>query len=169
MVRKFSFMEAAPLIDFIEKHKERIIGKSIVGFFSTVSFGSYSDEPLAFEFGEFVLVLHYFFYSDLTMHIIPPEQFHSDETLNFLYENIPGSRNLCHYIRKNKFPYAGCKIVDVSVERFSHEFEINASTGETRPDGGDYFKTITVHLEGGKCFHICALDAEADGYVRTWD
>ena len=169
MIKTFSCTEAAPLIDFIEKHKSSLVGKSIHAFYSSNLFGDITDEPLAFEFDDFVLVLHYFFYSDITIQAIEPDLFHSDESLNFLYKDIEWSRNVRHYIQKIDFPYNNAKIVDISVERFSEEFEINGATGETRPNGGDYFRTITVHLENGQQFHICALDAMADGYVRVWD
>jgi len=169
MVQTFSFTEAAPLISFIQKHKSELVGKCINCFYSSNVFGSISDEPLVFEFDDFVLVLHYFFYSDMTIQIIDPELFHSDETLNFLYRDIWESRHVHHYIQKIDFPYTNCKITDITVEQFSEEFEINGATGETRPDGGDYFKMITVHLENGKQFYICALDAISDGYVEIWD
>jgi hypothetical protein len=91
MNAKYSFMEAAPLIGFIEEHKKDIIGKPI------------------------------------------------------------------------------CKVADITIERFSEEFEINGTTGETRPNGGDYFKTITVHIENGSRFYICGRDARDDGYLDVWD
>ena len=169
MIKTFSFTEAAPLIDFIEKHKNSIVGKSIHAFYSSALFGDMTDEPLAFEFDDFILVLQYFFYSDITIRTIEPNLFHSDESLNFLYKNIEWSRNVRHYIQKIDFPYNNAKIVDISIECFSEEFEINGATGETRPNGGDYFRTITIHLENGHQFHICALDAMADGYVRVWN
>ena len=167
MVQTFSFKEAAPLINFIQTNKSGIIGKSIKYFYSSSPFGGTADEPFVFEFDDFVLVLHYFNYSDLTLQLIDPDLFHSDKTLNFLYKDICGSRNVHHYIQKTGFPYTDYKIVDIIVERFSEEFEINGATGETRPDGGDYFKMITIHLESGKKFFICALDAICDGYMEV--
>ena len=62
-----------------------------------------------------------------------------------------------------------CKVADITIERFSEEFEINGTTGETRPNGGDYFKTITVHIENGSRFYICGRDARDDGYLDVWD
>ena len=92
MPQEYSFTEATPLISFIHNHKNEIIGKDIGCFYSSSPFGNISDEPLVFEFDEFVIVLHYFYYSDLTVQIIKPDLFHSDETLNFLYKDIPESR-----------------------------------------------------------------------------
>lgn len=169
MVHTFTFTEASPFISFIENHKNCIVGKCIKAFYSLNPFGQCTDEPLAFEFGSFVLLLHYYYYSNLTVNIIDSALFHSDETLHFLYRDIPESRNVHHYIKKRDFPYIDQKIADIAVEQLSEAFEINAATGQTRPDGGDYFRKITVQLENGKCFYICAADAEFDGYLEIWD
>jgi hypothetical protein len=40
--------------------------------------------------------------------------------------------------------------------------------GGVRPDGGDYFKKITVQMENGKSFYICGEDALFDGYMDVW-
>ena len=168
-ITEFSFMEASPLLAFIEKHKEKIVGKEIKRFYSSSLFGGITDDPVVFEFDKFSLILHYFFYSDLTIQIVDPQLVHEDNSLNFLYRDIPESCNLRQYVDEIPFPYIGTKIVDITVQRFSEEFEINGATGETRPEGGDYFKAITVHLEGGKQFHICGEDAIIDGYMVVWD
>lgn len=118
MVKNYSFMNAAPFKAFIEAHKDSILGKPIRKFYANNVFGSFCSEPLAFEFDDFVLVLFYFFYSDLRIYIVDPALFHSDETLNFLHRNVPGSRNVRHYIWEEDFPYTDFKIVDISIERF---------------------------------------------------
>lgn len=168
MMQTYSFTEAAPLISFIETHKNKIIGKPIRAFYPGDCFGRITDEPLAFEFDDFVIVLHYFIYSDMTLQIIDPKLFHSDDTLSFLCEEDQQIQDMYRHIRNNTFPYINYKIMDITVHRFSEEFEINSATDETRPDGGDYFSTITVHLENAEAFNICALDALYDGYMQTW-
>lgn len=164
MVKTITYKEASPFIDYIQKNKQHIIGKSIKGFYSDGFFGYSCFEPLAFEFDDFVIILRYYFYSDITIHIVDPDFFHSDNS-----KNSSEKPNLCYYIDKTDFPYINCKIIDIEVERFSEEFEINPSTRKTRPKGGDYFRTITVHLEGGNKFHICALSAISDGGTIVWD
>lgn len=58
------------------------------------------------------------------------------------------------------------RIEGYEIEKFSEEYEINPSTGTTRPKGGDYFKKITFKLSNGKKLCICAEDAEVDGYCE---
>ena len=169
LIKEFSFMEASPLLAFIEKCKDKIVGKEIKRFYSSSLFGGITDDPVVFEFDEFSLILHYFFYSDITIQIVAPQLVHEDNSLSFLYRGIPESCNLRQYVNETPFPYIDVKIVDVTVQRFAEEFEINGATGETRPEGGDYFKVITVHLEGGRQFYICGEDAIVDGYMVVWD
>ena len=58
------------------------------------------------------------------------------------------------------------RIEGYEIEKFSEEYEINPSTGTTRPKGGDYFKKITFKLSNGKKLCICAEDVEVDGYCE---
>ena len=60
------------------------------------------------------------------------------------------------------------RIEDFEIERFSEEYEINPSSGTVRPNGGDYFKKITLNLSNGKKLCICAEDSETDGYCDIW-
>lgn len=165
----YSFMEATPLIGFIEERKKDIIGKPIVKYYSLTLYGCMSDEPVAFEFEDLTIVLFYFIYSNLTLRILDPHLLHANPDLNFLYKDVPESRNVRHYLEEREFPFVGCKVADITIERFSEEFEINGTTGETRPDGGDYFKAITVHMENGSRFYICGRAAMYDGYLDVWD
>jgi len=169
MVKEFSFREAQPLLAFLEQNRDKIVGKTIQNFYTDNCFGSISDQPLVFELDDYVLVLHYFLYSDMTVQIVDAEQFHADETLAFLYENAPANRKKNHCVLNSPFPGLDCKITDIQVERFSEEFEVCPVTGKTRPAGGDYFRTITIHLDNGEPFYISGCDAGSDGYVEIWD
>ena len=61
MVKNYAFLNAAPFEAFIETHKNSILGKPIRSFYTNNVFRGFCDEPLAFEFDDFVLVLFYFF------------------------------------------------------------------------------------------------------------
>ena len=71
---------------------------------------------------------------------------------------------VCRY----KLNIEDTKIVDYELESFHDEYEINPSTGETRPEGGDYFKQISFILDNDNKLCICAEDSEVDGYCDTW-
>ena len=60
------------------------------------------------------------------------------------------------------------KIVDYELESFHDEYEINPASGETRPEGGDYFKQISFILDDDNKLCICAEDSEVDGYCDVW-
>ena len=95
------------------------------------------------------------------MYVIDNETYHKDESLNFLYKDTPESSKICHYMPEQDFPYIGCKIVDIEIERFSEEFETNASTGETRPDGGDYFKEIIMKCTSYICNNLSSISCSS--------
>ena len=57
------------------------------------------------------------------------------------------------------------KIIDFEITGFSEEYEINPSTGETRPAGGDYYREILFKLDNGKILTIVAQDSLSDGYM----
>ena len=38
------------------------------------------------------------------------------------------------------------RIENFEIERFTEEYEINPSSGTVRPEGGEYFKKITLNL-----------------------
>ena len=59
----------------------------------------------------------------------------------------------------------GRKLVDFEIIKFSEEYEINPSTEETRPAGGDYYREIIFKLDNGKTLTIVAQDSLSDGYM----
>ncbi len=168
MKREFNFYNAEPLISFIAQHKDRITGQRIRNFYSSAPFGEWSETPVAFELDDYSVVIDYLCYSDMTLYIVESQELKNDLSLNFLYRDVPESRNVRLWVKNVDFPFIGDAISDIHVKRFSHEFEINPSTGETRPNGGDYFSVITVFLSSGQEFCVCAVDSFFDGYIQVW-
>ena len=168
MKREYEFYNATPLLQFVNQYKNKIVGQHVLHFYSGEPFGQLSAGPIAFELDDFSIIVTYYFYSDIVIDIVDTQMLKDDLSLNFLYKDIPESRELTNWVREEEFPYSGQMISDILIKRFSHEFEINPSTGETRPDGGDYFSVITIVLSNGEEFHICAAEPICDGYVETW-
>ncbi|MDO4983787.1 MAG: hypothetical protein Q4E35_09580 [Eubacteriales bacterium] len=168
MIKKYEFCNAKPLLLFLTQQRDKLIGQHIKNFYSSAPFGVMSDTDIAFELDDYSIVISYFFYSDLTLYIVDSQTLKDNLSLNFLYKDVPESRNLVQWISEEEFPFIGKEISDITIKRFSHEFEINPATGETRPNGGDYFSVITVILSDGQEFHICAADTICDGYVKIW-
>ena len=167
-MKTFSFKEASPLLEFIEKYRGQIIGKTIKKFYSTDYYGELTPSPIAFSLDGFDLILCYLIYSDLTLWVAKEGAVEKDRQLRMIYPNDPiGHRSFLN--EDEEFPYSGQKIADIEIERFSSAFEINPCTEEMRPEGGDYFKKITIHLESGKKFYLCAAPTAYDGYFSVWD
>ena len=166
MKKFFAFDNAEPLLMFIDQHKDRIMGQHIRHFCSSAAFGEMAETPLAFELDDYSIVISYYHLSSVDLYLVDTPSLKNDLSLNFLHRENPESRNLREWISEEKFPYIGQAIKDIRIDRFSHEFEINPSTGETRPDGDDYFSKITVVLSSGQEFNICAADTFCDGYIE---
>lgn len=189
MKNKYDFTEAEPLLRFIDENRDKIIGQHIRGFYSVGLFAGYSDFynmtenepddwvfytllsggetdcPIAFRLDDFCIVVEYYFISELGLYITDTDSLISDLSLNFLFKDIPESSALSYNLKKTEFPYTDKEISDIQIERFSEEFEIDPSTGETCPDGGDYFSTITVTFTDNERMHIHGGDADDDGYM----
>lgn len=169
MVSCYSFEEATPFLSFIKANKEKLIGKTLTECWGNGRIGDLYDSPLVLVFKEFSVIVEYYFYSNITIWIIDTESFHADPSLHTMYKNLPEHYNVSYGIfSDDEFPFLNCKVEDISVKRFSHSFEINASTGERRPDGGDYFSVISIDFDNGYTLHICGADALYDGYIEVW-
>ena len=69
---------------------------------------------------------------------------------------------------ENKDDFENHIIKQITVDRFSHAFEINGATGEMKPDDGDYFSTIRIFLDNERVIGFQGCDAISDGYVYYW-
>ncbi len=73
----------------------------------------------------------------------------------------------CRIFRVPNSPYEGLYLSDITLERFSHAHEIDPCTDAIRPDGGDYFSTLTLHFSGDKAISIRGEEAFMDGYMNV--
>jgi len=170
MKREFAFTEATPLLQAIENNKENLIGQKVMHYYRDSCTGS-GESPAVFIVGDSAIIVYYFWYSCMNVTVVDKEHFFADTSLHFLYKDIPESRNVSYteYRYDNEVDFVGKRIKKISVERFSDAHETCQLLGGTRPKGGDYFKTITVHMSNGKAFYICGEDALCDGYMDVWE
>ena len=169
MLKKFEFTDATSFLAFLDEKIDKVIGQKICRYYSDGFFNSFACGPVVFELENFSVIIRYSFYSDITIYVVDKEMVINDKSLNFLYKDTPESSKLETWVHEDEeFPYVGNTIEDIHVKCFSQEFEINPSTGETRPEGGDYFSTITIYLENDKEFYICAASPMCDGGIDVW-
>ena len=170
MKREFKFTEAAPLIQCIENNREKLIGQKIMHYYRDSCTGA-GESPAVFVVGDIAIIVYYYWYSCMSIVAVDKESFFADTTLHFLYKDIPESRNVWHteYRYDDHVDFVGKRIKNISVERFSDAHETCQNLGGARPEGGDYFKTITVQMSNGKSFYICGEDALMDGYMDVWE
>ena len=174
-MREYSFTEATPLIDFLDKYSGRIIGNQIKNFYVDFwpNYGRYSlsDRPVVLELNDCFVVISYLIPSDIGIIVGTEDEVSQNKDAadminikNVLvdYYDTEFSRGV------KKEEIENCKIIKVEVERFSCAFECNPVTEEIRPDGGDYFSTIRMHLDSGVTLCFCGADSITDGYVEVW-
>jgi len=165
MIMDFDFKLATPLLEFIEKYKDKLIGQTVTSYYRDIYTGA-SEQPAVFVLNDYALVIHYFWLSWMEVNVVDKDSFFADTTLNFLYRHTPGSRKLWFDILPlNDADFVGEKITDITVNRFSFEHETHPALGGIRKQGGDYFGEITVHLTNEKSFSFCGEDAIFDGYM----
>ncbi len=169
MKKEYSFTEAAPLLQFIDGNREKIIGQHILGYYSSAPFHEMAEGPVAFELDDYSIVIDYRFLSDVVISIVDSHTLKNDMHFPCSYTNpLEESQEKLWADQMTDFPYVGEMITDIQVTRFSEGFEINPSTEERRPDRGDYFSVIKVLLTNGEFIDICAASAEYDGYIEVW-
>lgn len=171
----YSFVEASPLLKFIEDNKKYIIGFKLkylhTEFWPEYERRSLSDMPVVLEFENYCIVINYLVYSDIELVIGKKEELVKDREV----ADIVNIRNNMHDYYREEFERGikkelieSCKIVDIQVDRFSEAFECDGATGEMRPDGGDYFSTIRLCLDSGGSLCFCGVDSILGGYVEVW-
>lgn len=165
----FEYTEAKPLMECIEQYKDKLIGQRIKHYYRDNRTGT-GEAPAVFIVGDMAIIVSYFRYSWISVTVVDKEDFDADSSLNFLYKDVPESRNLRYdEYQYDDMGFINGSIKNITVERFSDEHETHPSLGGVRPKGGDYFGTITVQMSNGKEFCICGEDALLDGYMNVWE
>ena len=167
-----SFTEATPLIDYIEKYREEIVGHTLkhlfINYWPGKNGASSSDEPVILELDSICLLIEYLVLSNLTIKIGSLEEIKNEdgaEKIITIRDHIINYFEFCDDVKREDIE--GQVITDITVDRFSHSFEYNIQ-GDEHPDGGDYFSTIRVSLKNGLTLCMRGDDAICDGYICYW-
>ena len=130
-----------------------------------------SDESIVIEMDNCWIELQYYFTSDLTFTIGIQEEI---EQCPAAMRTIEIRDNFVDYYCEEfgagvkKELIEGSKIKSIEIERFSESFECNPCSGEMRPDRGDYFSTIRIHLDSARTLCLRGADSIFDGYIEIW-
>ena len=162
-------------MSFIEENRKAIIGHVLI--YSSVYFwharfnAGLFDEPLILESDNGFVDIDFRYPSEMTITVGTKDEFLRSRN----YEKILRNRKpISAYIGTKSYGGAvtDCSedftIVDIEVERFSHAFECEPSSGTIRPAGGDYFSAIILMFRNGRKLHIQGSDAANDGYTEVW-
>ena len=173
-MKSFSFIEATPLIKFIEENKKHIIGHTLKKFHTQYwpEHDTYhiSDIPVVLELDDYCIVVHYLVTSDIELVIGQKEDLIKDPYVEHVVNLRHELPDYYHDFLNQGIPkelIENCKILDIHVERFSDAFEYNIA-GDERPNGGDYFSTIRLCLDSDLKLCFYGEDAICDGYIRIW-
>ena len=164
MMKQYKFTEAQPLIDFIDRFKQETIGHTLVGYHSDlwpIGRKWITDLAIILEMDDYCIAFATFFLSELELTIGKKEEMETDADLrDMLHERgFPEDE-----YAETKHLVEGCKVLSVSVERFSDAFIVSECTEEVRPEGGDYFSVIRLCLDSGTTLCYCGYDE----YTEYW-
>ena len=179
-MKEYNFIEATPLLYFIEKNQDKIIGTHLKNLYINIwprhGRCDILEDPIVLDFDCFLIAIDYLVPSNMDITIGSREEMMGinriadvlsikDRRIDYYSENdyYPGFFNP---IKKEEIE--NCKVVKIDVERFSSAFECDPCTEEIRPEGGDYFSTIRIYLDSGLALCFCGADSILDGYIEVW-
>ncbi len=173
--KEFKFDEATPLLAFINKYRNRIVGHVIKACYTEM--GMYvsnrsGSQPVFLVLDDLVIGIEYLYRGHISIFTAEESDFDIEERdadsgrKEIVFRSrIPGRENAWGAWYPD-MPGMGQKVKKVSVGRHSDRYEDYPNS--ERPEGGDYFSWIEIKLEDGTVLHIYAEDALYDGYVDVW-
>ena len=174
--REFNFDEATPLQEFIDKYRDRVVGHVLKAVYVDCFFyveSESADSPVFLVLDDLCIGIDYLFKSHAAIITADESDFEITgeiendtryKTITF-HGKLEGWRNE-GLLWCSELPAMGQRIVDISIGRFSHQYEDHPNS--LRPDGGDYFSFLRLTLEDGTELSIEAEDSLMDGYVDIW-
>ena len=174
--KEFRFDEATPLLQFIDRYRDRIVGHTLkacyVDGFLYVKFDG-ASRPVFLVLDDSCIGIEYLYPGHATIITAEESDFEiTGEILNdtrykmiTFHSRIPG-RDDDGLLWCSEMPAMNQKITDISIGRHSNKYEDYPNS--ERPEGGDYFSWIKLTLEDGTELNINAEDSLMDGYVDVW-
>ncbi len=174
-MKSYSFDEARPLKEFIEANKDKIVGHILsrlhVEYWPEYNRCHISDMPVVLELENYCIVVYYLIPSDIEIIVGMKDEVSQNKDVAYVFDT--GKEVVDYYSEEfktgiNKELIENCTIKEIEIQCFSKAFECNPCTGEMRPEGGDYFSTIRLHLDSGVILCFCGAESILDGYIEVW-
>ena len=170
-VTTYCFDTRNELVEFLKMHKKEIVGQKIKCIYSAYGYiETLDDWPIILSFSEYMVAVEYMYLSDIVLHILPVDFFHRFKNAPQQTEFFDSDFYLSYEddVAKN-FTSNNTAVENISVKAFSYGHYRDSVSDEFRPEGGDYFSTIKLHLQNGMRLCICGKDSVHDGYMDVWE
>ena len=174
---RYAFYTATELVSFLEKYKQyyegctlKYVSANLISFKNPLRH-HITDEPVIFQIDDICVAVDCYFPSDMRICAGNLDEFAEVVPEYRIIDMLKNENNteLCGFM---DFPeienIKNRKIVSIDVEHSTEGFCINESNDTFRPDGGDYFNTVTITLDSGVRICIRGADASYDGYTTIW-
>ena len=172
---EFTFDEATPLQEFINRYRDRIVGHVLQACYT--EYGIYvssenTDQPVFLVLDDSVIGIEYLYRGHVSIFTAQESDFEfKEETDEYgrrdytFHSRISGREN-AYGSWQTDMPAMNQKVTDITIGRHSERYEDYPNS--ERPAGGDYFSWLKLTLEDGTGLSIYAEDAISDGYVDVW-
>lgn len=169
-IQSYNFDSRKEFVGFIKMYQHRIIGKGITCIYCAYKYISkLNDCPMIIAFPDLMIAVEYMYESDIVLHVLPPDFFDKYRNQDVSTDLFDAELYLSYKDKEvENFDYCNVPIKSISVEPFSGAHYRDSMSDELRPEGGDYFLTIRLHLANGKALCICGEDSINDGYMDVW-
>lgn len=149
-IKRYSFNSAKQLISFITKFENDIKKEKLIDIYLHKS--GMTDEPIVLVFEKISIIIEYYWLSDIDITIVETNDFYNDTSLNFIYKDIPESRNIKHHVQKIKKK----SYTDVLLDKIVVKNDLPKT---------DCFTDITFCLSNKLNFSLCGGTKDDDGYM----
>jgi hypothetical protein len=149
-MKRYKFTSAKQLISFMTKIENDIKREKLIDIYlnNTVM----TDQPIVIVFEKTSIIIEYYWLSNIEITVVETDDFYNDTTLNFIYTDIPESKNITHSVQKieNK------SYVDIFLKMIVVKNDLPKA---------DCFSDVTFYLSNESNFSLCGGSKDDDGYM----
>ena len=165
--REFKFDEATPLLAFIDKYRDRIVGHVIKACYTDMGIYVRDDDgsqPVFLILDDLVIGIDYLYRGHVSIFTAEESDFEPEDrtedsgTRDFIFHSRISGRYDAYVSWYPDMPAMGQRVKDVVIGRHSDRYEDYPNS--ERPEGGDYFSWFEVILEDGTVRQLNIISAD---------